>query len=154
MCLFCWRQKALLEVGLYCCARITRSTTRMSSFIDIPCFKSVDADPGGTLKKFNNYITQMKLLFTIAFRKSYGTAFEPMDNEKKAMTLLKGGDDMRTLFEQVRSVLETDTFSQAVEKVQTKLKERTTRLMVLMLKEMLLMTHLHNRPIAQLTMYS
>ena len=97
----------------------------MSNFIDIPLFSSVDADPGGTLKKFDNYINQMKLLFTIAFRKADGTAYEPSDNEKKAMTLLKGGEDMRTLFEQVGNVVTEDTFDQAIVKIQNKLRERT-----------------------------
>ena len=92
----------------------------MSGFVDIPLFTSVDADPGGTLKKFDDYISQMKLLFTIAFRKADGTAYNPADNEKKAMTLLKGGEDMRTLFDQVGNVLEDDSFDDAIEKIRNK----------------------------------
>ena len=92
---------------------------------NIPPFKSLDADPGGTLQRFDDYIEEMKLLFTLAFRKSNGTAYAPSDDEKTAMTLLKGGKDMRVLFNHVANVLTTDTFDGAITKVQTKLKERT-----------------------------
>ena len=66
----------------------------------------MDADSGATLKRFDDYIKQMKLLFTLVFRKADGTAYPPTDAEKKAMTLLKGGKYMHTLFEHVGSVAE------------------------------------------------
>ena len=80
----------------------------------------------------------MKLLFTLAFRKSDGTAYAPSDDEKKAMTLLKGGKDMRVLFTHVANVLATDTFDAAVTKVQAKLKERTNTVVQ---RNMLLSNH-------------
>ena len=73
----------------------------MDSLTSLPPFASADADPGGTLKRFNEYVEQMKLLFALVFRKSDGTAYEPSDTEKKAMILFKGGKDMKTLFEQI-----------------------------------------------------
>ena len=71
--------------------------------------KFVDADPSGTLKRFDDYIKQMKLMFTLVFRKADGTAYAPTDAGKKAMAFLKGGEDMHTLFEHVGNVVDTDT---------------------------------------------
>ena len=99
----------------------------MNSITSIPAFTAVDADPGGTLKRFDDYIKQMKLLFTLVFRKADGTAYNPTDAEKKAMTLLKGGKDMHTLFDHVGVVLETDTFDQTAQKIKDKLTERTNK---------------------------
>ena len=79
------------------------------------------------MKRFNDYVAEMKLLFALVFRKADGTAFTPSNAEKKAMTLLKGGKDMRVLFDHVANVLEADTFDEPVTKVQTKLKERTNK---------------------------
>ena len=89
----------------------------MDSITSIQPFQSIDADPGGTLKEFNDYIRQMKLLFSLVFRKSDGTAYAPTDGEIKAMTLLKGGKHMHTMFEHVGDVREADTFQEAVEKI-------------------------------------
>ena len=86
----------------------------MNNVVVIPSFKAVDANPGGTLKRFNNYIEETKLAFRNA---TDGTAVVPSDAEKKAMTRLKGGE-----------VLDTDTFDQAVKKVQDKLKGRTNKI--------------------------
>ena len=103
-----------------------------------PPFKAVDADPGGTLKQFNEYVDEMKLLFSLVFRKNDGTAYQPSDAEKKAMILLKGGRDMRILFEHVGMVLDADTFEQSVEKITNKLKERTNQVVQ---RNMLLSNH-------------
>ena len=100
----------------------------MNSITSIPAFTAIDADPGGTLKQFNDYIKQMQLLFSLVFRKADGTAYAPTDEEKKAMTLLKGGKDMHTLFEHVGNVLDTDTFDGAIEKIKNKLSERTNKI--------------------------
>ena len=86
----------------------------MDSITSIQAFQSIDADPGG---EFNDYIRQMKLLFSLVFRKSDGTAYAPTDREMKAMTLLKGGKHMHTMFEHVGDVREADTFQEAVEKI-------------------------------------
>ena len=99
----------------------------MNAISSIPAFSAIDADPGGTLKRFDDYIKQMKLLFTLVFRKSDGTAYTPTNGEKKAMTLLKGGKDMHTLFEHVGSVTDTDTFEEAIAKIRAKLTERTNK---------------------------
>ena len=100
----------------------------MDSLTSIPPFKAVDADPGGTLERFNNYIEEMQLLFTLVFRKSDGTAYTPDDAEKKAMTLLKGGRDMKMLFTHVANVVDGDSFDAAVKKVKDKLAERTNKI--------------------------
>ena len=99
----------------------------MDSLTSVPPFAAADADPGGTLKRFQEYIAQMELVFDLAFRKSDGTAFTPSDAEKKSMTLLKGGKDMRTLFEHVGEVVTEDTFAAAVRKIEDKLKGRTNK---------------------------
>ena len=99
----------------------------MDSLTSIPPFKAVDANPGGTLKRFDEYIDQMQLLFELAFRKADGTASEPTEREKKALTRLKGGADMKTLFEHVGEVVAEDTFEQAVTKIRTKLTGRTNK---------------------------
>ena len=99
----------------------------MDSLTSVPPFAAADADPGGTLKRFQEYITQMELVFDLAFRKSDGTAYTPSEAEKKSMTLLKGGKDMRTLFEHVGEVVAGDSFAAAVKKVEDKLKGRTNK---------------------------
>ena len=104
-----------------------RATSIMNAITSIPTFSTVDADPGATLKRFDDYIKQMKLLFTLVFRKADGTAYPPTDAEKKAMTLLKGGKDMHTLFEHVGSVAEGETFEEAINKIRTQLTERTNK---------------------------
>ena len=67
-------------------------------------------------------------MFTLVFRKADGTAYTPTDAEKKAMTLLRGGRDMKTLFTHVGNVADDDTFDAAVKKVQDKLSERTNKI--------------------------
>ena len=52
----------------------------MNSMINIRFFKSIDTDPGGTLKRFKDYVEEMNLLFQLVFRKSDGT---PTDAEKR-----------------------------------------------------------------------
>ena len=47
------------------------------------CFKSLDANPGGTLELFDKYIHTIELIFKLAFRKSDGTPFALTDEEKK-----------------------------------------------------------------------
>lgn len=79
------------------------------------------------MKCFDDYIKQMKLLFTLVFRKADGTAYSPNDAKKKVMTLLKGGRDMHTLFDHMGIVLETDTFDQVVTKIKDKLAEHTNK---------------------------
>ena len=105
---------------------------------NIPPFTALDADPGGTLKRFNEYVEEMKLLFSLVFRKNDGTAYTPSEAEKKAMILLKGGKDMRILFEHVGMVLDADDFQQSVDKITNKLKERTNQVVQ---RNMLLSNH-------------
>ena len=93
----------------------------------IPPFKTLDTDPSGTAKRFTEYVEEMKLVFQLAFRKADGTGYTPNDQEKKACMLLRGGKDMRNLYQFVGKVLETDTFDQAVEKINNGLASRTNK---------------------------
>ena len=58
------------------------------------------------------------------FRKADGTGYTPTDNEKKAMLLFKGGKDMKSLFEHVGKVLDTDSYKEATDKIVAGLKTR------------------------------
>ena len=93
----------------------------------IPLFKSLDTDPSGTTKRFTEYVDQMRLLFELAFRNADGAPIAPTDAQKKALMLLKGGKDMKNLYEFVGNVLTTDTFDQAVTKITTALAARTNK---------------------------
>ena len=93
--------------------------------LSLPHFRSSDADPGATLKSFNEYTEQIDLLAQLAFRKADGSAYTPSDNEKKALLQLKGGRDMKSLLTFTGNVLSTDTYEQALEKVRNALKART-----------------------------
>ena len=95
--------------------------------MNISTFKSIDTDPGGTLKRFKDYVEEMNLLFQLVFRKSDGTAFTPTDAEKKAMLLLKGGHDMKNLFQHVGNVSEKDTYGEAVMKIENGLQACTNK---------------------------
>ena len=99
----------------------------MDAITSLPPFKAIDANLGGTLKRLNEYVAQLELLFQLAFRKADGTAYAPQEAEKKAMAILKGGKDMRTLFEHVGDVQATDTFEQAIQKIKEKLSGRTNK---------------------------
>ena len=72
------------------------------------------------------------------FRNHDGTPLDPSDKEKKALILLKGGKDMKTLFTHVGNVVDTDTFDQAVKKVKDKLEGRTNKVVQ---RNMLLSNH-------------
>ena len=82
--------KPYTNVGPYCHARnfVTGHLRMAMDISNTPPFKAVDADPGGTLQRFDDYIEEMKLLFTLTFRKSDGTSYNPTDNEKKALMRL------------------------------------------------------------------
>ena len=95
--------------------------------IGIPQFKSLDTDPGGTLKRFKEYVDQMKLLHQLLFRKADGTPYTPTDAEKKALMLLKGGKDMKILYDHVGKVLENDSFDATVTKITDGLSSRTNQ---------------------------
>ena len=101
----------------------------MNSSLTIERFMSVDANPGATLQKFDDYVEQIELLFQLTFRKSDGTSFDPSDSDKKAMLLFKGGKDMKNLFHHVGKVLQTDTYTQAVNKIQEGLRGHTNKIM-------------------------
>ena len=88
----------------------------MNTF-NIDSFRSLDANPSGTLQRFQAYTERMELLFQLVFRKADGTPYKPSDAEKKAMLLFKGGEDMKTLFQHVRKVFDTDTYEEAVKKI-------------------------------------
>ena len=93
--------------------------------MDIECFKSLDANPGGTLQRLQDYIERMELLFTLIFRKADGTAYEPSNTEKKAMLLFKGGPDMKNLFQHVGNVTDADDYAETVRKIKEGLTNRT-----------------------------
>ena len=95
--------------------------------VNIANFKSLDTDPGGTLKRFIEYVDEMELLFQLVFRQADGSAYQPNDNEKKALMLLKGGKDMKTLFNHVGKVNGVDSFQVAIQKIKDGLSERTNK---------------------------
>ena len=95
--------------------------------LNIEPFKTLDADPGGTLQRLNKYVDRMKLLFDLVFRKNDGSAYDPSEKEKKAMMVFRGGEDMANLFQHVGKVLDADTFDQAVTKISDELKKRTNK---------------------------
>ena len=88
-------------------------------------FKALDANPGGTLELFNKYIETMELIFELAFRKADGTPYAPNDKEKKAMLLLRGGADMRDLFQHVGNVSQDDDYQTATDKIRRGLQSQT-----------------------------
>ena len=69
----------------------------------------------------------MEFIFQLVIPKADGTPYKLSDTEKKAMPLFKGGEDMKTLFQQVGKVLDTDTYEQAVKKINDSLSERTKK---------------------------
>ena len=69
----------------------------------------------------------MEILFQLVFHKADGAPYKPSDAEKKAMLLFKRGEDMKTLFQHVGKVLDTDTYEQAVKKISDSLSERTNK---------------------------
>ena len=107
----------------------------MDAITSLTPFKAIDANPGRTMKCLilNEYFAQLELLFKLAFRKadtaqySNGTAYAPPEAEKKAMAILKGGKDMRTLFKHVSTVQPADTFEQAIQKIKEKLSGGTNK---------------------------
>ena len=92
---------------------------------DPGCFKSLDANPGGTLELFDKYTERMSLIYELAFRKSDGTPYEPTDKEKKAMLLFRGGDDMRDLFQHVGKVKDTVSNAEAINNICKGLQDQT-----------------------------
>ena len=97
----------------------------MAFALHIESFVSSDADPGGTLSRFTRYVERMKQLFQLVFRKADGSPYSPSDAERKAMLLFKGGDDMQSLFDHDGKVTDSDSFDQAVAKIENALKGRT-----------------------------
>ena len=97
------------------------------SSLQIETFRSVEANPGSTLKAFERYVERIKLMNQLVFRQADGKPYEPSDKEKKAMLLFKGGDDMKSLFEYVGKVEEGDTFEDAIMKIREGLQKRTNK---------------------------
>ena len=97
------------------------------SSLSIEVFRTVEANPGATLKSFERYVERIKLMNQLVFRKADGTPYSPTDVEKKAMLLFKGGDDMKSLFEYVGKVEDTDSFDEAVNKIRVGLQNRTNK---------------------------
>ena len=94
----------------------------MNTF-NIDSFRSLDTNPGGTLQRFQAYTERMEILFQLVFCKADGTPYKPLDAEKKAMLLFKGGEDMKTLFQHVGKVFDADTYDKAVKKITDGLSE-------------------------------
>ena len=90
-------------------------------------FQSVDANPGATLQKFQDYIEQIELLFQLIFRSADGTSINPSDKDKKNMLLFKGGKEMKNLFQHVGKILDTDTYKQTTDKIIRGLRNRTNK---------------------------
>ena len=95
--------------------------------VNVANFKALDTDRCGTLKRFIEYVDEMELLFQLVFRQADGSAYQPNDNEKKALMLLKGGKDMKTLFNHVGKVNGVDSFQVAIQKIKDGLLERTNK---------------------------
>ena len=57
------------------------------SNLSIEVFRTVEANPGATLKSFERYVERIKLMNQLVFRKADGTPYEPSDVEMKAMTI-------------------------------------------------------------------
>ena len=100
---------------------------KMNSMINISSFKSIDTDPGGTLKKILRPCRGNKPIVPTVFRKSDETAFTPTDADKKAMMLLQGGHNMKNLFRHAGNVSEKDTFEEAVKKIENGLQAHTNK---------------------------
>ena len=94
----------------------------MNTF-NVDSFRSLDTNPGGTLQRFQAYTERMEILFQLVFCKADGTPYKPLDAEKKAMLLFKGGEDMKTLFQHVGKVFDTDTYDKVVKKITDGLSE-------------------------------
>ena len=92
------------------------------SSLSIEVFRTVEANPGATLKAFERYVERIKLMNQLVFRKADGTPYNPTDVEQKAMLLFKGGDDMKSLFEYVGKVEDTDTYDEAVNRIRVELQ--------------------------------
>ena len=97
----------------------------MNSTINISTFKSIDTDPEGTLKRFKDYVEEMHLLFQLFFTKIQ--LLRLLMKKKKAMLLLKGGHDMKNLFQHVGNVSDKDTFEEAVKKIENGLQACTNK---------------------------
>ena len=97
------------------------------SSLNIETFRTVEANPGATLKGFERYVERIKLMNQLVIRKADGTPYEPTDAEKKAILLFKGGDDMKSLFEFVGKIEDGDTFDQTIEKIRQGLRKRTNK---------------------------
>ena len=95
--------------------------------LTIETFRSIDANPGGTLQLFLKYTERIELMFELVFRKQDGTALTPTDREKKALLLFKGGDDMKNLFQYVGKVEDTDSYDAAIKKIKSGLMDRTNK---------------------------
>ena len=99
----------------------------MAASLDLEVFKALDANPEGTLQKFNHYTERTELLFQLVFPKTDGTGYSLTDRENKAMLLFKGGDDMHNIVSQIGKVLDTDMNAQAVKKIKDGLPRGPTR---------------------------
>ena len=97
------------------------------SSLQIETFRSVEANPGSTLKAFERNVERIKLMNKLVFRQADGKPYEPSDAEKKAMLLFKGGDDMKSLFEYVGKVQDDDTFEVSITKIREGLQKRTNK---------------------------
>ena len=67
----------------------------------------------------------MRQLFQLVFRKAEGSPYTPSNAERKAILLFKGGDDMQNLFDHIGKVTDSDSFDQAIAKIENALKGRT-----------------------------
>ena len=100
----------------------------MSFSLDLGTFNALNANPGGTLELSDKYIQCIKLILELAFRKADGTPYAPSDKEKKAVLLLRGGDDTKELIEHVGAITDTDTLDTAVTKIRTGLQGSTNNM--------------------------
>ena len=95
--------------------------------LNLETFQALDANPGGTLQRFNDYVERLELLFQLVFRKGDGTAYTPSAAEKKALLLFKGGNDMKNLFQHVGKVTNDDSYDVTITKIRDGLNSRTNK---------------------------
>ena len=86
-------------------------------------FKAKRKDPERMLGEFKDYIKAVKDMLVVTGKESATAAV------KKAMLRSVGGKDMVSLFDHVGKVEDTDTFDQAVTKIEEAIKAQTNKAM-------------------------
>ena len=86
-------------------------------------FKAKKKDPEKMLGDFRDYIKSVKDMLVVTGKEGATAAV------KKAMLRSVGGKDMVSLFEHVGKVVDTDTFDEAITKIETAIRAQTNKAM-------------------------